>query len=128
MSWRGVYPDIDTISRISYRVTVTATCRLTDASQGGLAISAHRRWAVSFLALSLLLALAAPPLAAQTVDEIIKRGKVIVGVDTTTPIFGLAGPDGQPEGYDPAGRQPYRRVSVLIGPCRCSLTQRSTGC
>jgi polar amino acid transport system substrate-binding protein len=62
---------------------------------------AHRRWAVSFLALSLLLALAAPPLAAQTVDEIIKRGKVIVGVNTTTPIFGLIGADGQPEGYDP---------------------------
>jgi polar amino acid transport system substrate-binding protein len=39
--------------------------------------------------------------SAQTVDEIIKRGKVIVGVNTTTPIFGLVGSDGQPEGYDP---------------------------
>jgi polar amino acid transport system substrate-binding protein len=39
--------------------------------------------------------------AAQNVDEIIKRGKVIVGVNTTTPIFGLVGSDGQPEGYDP---------------------------
>src|SRR5882724_11138274 len=51
---------------------------------------------------ALLLGLA--PLAAasaQTVDEIIKRGKVIVGVNTTTPIFGLVGSDGQPEGYDP---------------------------
>ena len=38
---------------------------------------------------------------AQTVDEIIKRGKVIIGVNTTTPIFGLMGKDGQPEGYDP---------------------------
>jgi polar amino acid transport system substrate-binding protein len=62
---------------------------------------AHRRWAVTLLTFSLLLALAAPPLAAQTVDEIIKRGKVIVGVNTTTPIFGLVGSDGQPEGYDP---------------------------
>ena len=41
------------------------------------------------------------PAAGQTVDEIIKRGKVIVGVSTTTPIFGLMGKDGQPEGYDP---------------------------
>jgi polar amino acid transport system substrate-binding protein len=54
-------------------------------------------------ALSLLLSLiaAALPAAAQTVDEIIKRGKIVVGVNTTTPIFGLMGKDGQPEGYDP---------------------------
>ena len=43
----------------------------------------------------------APSVEAQNVDEIIKRGKVIVGVNTTTPIFGLVGTDGQPEGYDP---------------------------
>ena len=36
-----------------------------------------------------------------TVDDIIKKGKVVVGVNTTTPIFGLMGKDGQPEGYDP---------------------------
>jgi polar amino acid transport system substrate-binding protein len=63
------------------------------------------RRTVVLAALSLLLALSAAPLvpsaAAQTVDEIIKRGKVIVGVNTTTPIFGLVGSDGQPEGYDP---------------------------
>lgn len=41
------------------------------------------------------------PAAAQTVDDIIKRGKVIVGVNTTTPIFGLMGQNGEPEGYDP---------------------------
>jgi polar amino acid transport system substrate-binding protein len=43
------------------------------------------------------------PASAQvvTVDDIIKRGKLIVGVNTTTPIFGLMGKDGQPEGYDP---------------------------
>ena len=62
---------------------------------------AHRRWAVIIARVLALLVPGAPPLAAQTVDEIIKRGKVIVGVNTTTPIFGLAGPDGQPEGYDP---------------------------
>jgi polar amino acid transport system substrate-binding protein len=41
------------------------------------------------------------PARAQTVDDIIKRGKVVIGVNTTTPIFGLMGKDGQPEGYDP---------------------------
>jgi polar amino acid transport system substrate-binding protein len=64
-----------------------------------------RWWPVMLLALSLVLAVSAPPLASpaasQTVDEIIKRGKVIIGVNTTTPIFGLIGADGQPEGYDP---------------------------
>ena len=57
------------------------------------------------VALSIVLGLSASSLvrsaAAQNVDEIIKRGKVIVGVNTTTPIFGLVGSDGQPEGYDP---------------------------
>ena len=64
-----------------------------------------RQWPTMVVVLSLLLALAASarvaPAAAQTVDEIIKRGKVIIGVNTTTPIFGLTGADGQPEGYDP---------------------------
>jgi polar amino acid transport system substrate-binding protein len=41
------------------------------------------------------------PARAQTVDDIIKRGKVVIGVNTTTPVFGLMGKDGQPEGYDP---------------------------
>jgi polar amino acid transport system substrate-binding protein len=53
------------------------------------------------LGLCLSAAFLARPAAAQNVDEIIKRGKVIVGVNTTTPIFGLVGSDGQPEGYDP---------------------------
>ncbi len=58
---------------------------------------------VLFVALSIVLGLSslARSAAAQNVDEIIKRGKVIVGVNTTTPIFGLVGTDGQPEGYDP---------------------------
>jgi ABC-type amino acid transport substrate-binding protein len=58
------------------------------------------RFFASLIAILLVLA----PLAvanAQTVDEIIKRGKVIIGVNTTTPIFGLMGKDGEPEGYDP---------------------------
>jgi len=61
-----------------------------------------RRWSLWLIALPLLLGLSSPPpAAAQTIDEIIKRGKVIVGVNTTTPIFGLIGADGHPEGYDP---------------------------
>ena len=64
-----------------------------------------RRRPMFFVALLLGLCLSAAflarPAAAQNVDEIIKRGKVIVGVNTTTPIFGLVGTDGQPEGYDP---------------------------
>src|SRR5215467_6034925 len=56
-------------------------------------------WTTLFLALGIVIATV--PARAQTVDEIIKRGKVIIGVNTTTPIFGLVGTDGQPEGYDP---------------------------
>jgi polar amino acid transport system substrate-binding protein len=52
--------------------------------------------------LGLLATIYAPsPSKAQTIDDIIKRGKIVVGVNTTTPIFGLMGQDGQPEGYDP---------------------------
>ena len=50
-------------------------------------------------------AFASAPVSAQTkiqtMDDIISAGKIVVGVSTTTPIFGLMGPDGQPEGYDP---------------------------
>jgi polar amino acid transport system substrate-binding protein len=64
-----------------------------------------RRRTVFLVVLSIVLGLwmssLARSAAAQNVDEIIKRGKVIVGVNTTTPIFGLVGSDGQPEGYDP---------------------------
>ena len=66
------------------------------------------RWLKLLLSLSIaamvgmFAALQAPrPAAAQTIDEIIKRGKIIVGVNTTTPIFGLLGQNGEPEGYDP---------------------------
>jgi len=44
---------------------------------------------------------AAPAAAEQTIDEIIKKGTIVVGVSTTTPIFGLIGKNGEPEGYDP---------------------------
>ncbi|HYR39990.1 MAG TPA: transporter substrate-binding domain-containing protein [Methylomirabilota bacterium] len=64
-----------------------------------------RRRTVWLVSLLLLLGfsgcLVVGPAAAQTVDEIIKRGKVVIGVNTTTPIFGLMDKDGHPEGYDP---------------------------
>jgi hypothetical protein len=42
--------------------------------------------------LALIAAIGAPnSSSAQTIDDIIKRGKIIVGVNTTTPIFGLMG-------------------------------------
>jgi polar amino acid transport system substrate-binding protein len=54
-----------------------------------------------FLVFAVALLAMQMPARAQTVDDIIKRGKVVIGVNTTTPIFGLMGKDGQPEGYDP---------------------------
>jgi polar amino acid transport system substrate-binding protein len=56
-------------------------------------------WAFAALAFGIMISSHAA--TAQTVDEIIKRGKVLIAVDTTTPIFGMMGKDGQPEGYDP---------------------------
>lgn len=56
---------------------------------------------IGAMALGLAAFCAAAPASAQSVDDIIKRGKVIIGINTTTPIFGLMGKDGQPEGYDP---------------------------
>ena len=38
---------------------------------------------------------------AQTVDEIIKRGKVVIAVDVTTPPYGRMGANGEPEGHEP---------------------------
>ena len=55
-------------------------------------------------AIGLFAAMQAPTPAAaqqQSIDDIIKKGKIVVGVSTTTPIFGLIGANGEPEGYDP---------------------------
>lgn len=37
---------------------------------------------------------------AQTIDDIIAKGKVVIAVDPTSAPFGVTGPDGQPDGYD----------------------------
>jgi polar amino acid transport system substrate-binding protein len=39
--------------------------------------------------------------AAQTIDEIIQRGKVVIALDGSNPPFGSLGKDGQNEGYEP---------------------------
>src|ERR1700737_2107431 len=59
------------------------------------------RWVRCFAALLLLAVANAPgPVAAQTLDEIIKRGTVLIGVDTGTPPFGVTNKDQQPDGAD----------------------------
>jgi polar amino acid transport system substrate-binding protein len=44
--------------------------------------------------------LSAAPGEAQTVDEIIKRGKVVIAVDTTVPPYGMLDASNQPSGID----------------------------
>jgi len=57
---------------------------------------------VAAFAIGLVSVLHAPAASAlQTIDDIIKKGTIVVGVSTTTPIFGLIGQQGEPEGYDP---------------------------
>jgi polar amino acid transport system substrate-binding protein len=53
------------------------------------------------IAIGFLAASHAQAQAPQTIDDIIKKGTIVVGVSTTTPIFGLIGANGEPEGYDP---------------------------
>ena len=60
--------------------------------------------------------LAASPAGAQTTDEIIKRGKVIIGVNTTTPIFGLWATTASPRATTPTSRA----WSASISACRSS--------
>ena len=59
-----------------------------------------RRWVVLAACLAVLLVTAISPASAQTVDDIIKRGHLIVGMDVANPPFGSLGADGQPAGYD----------------------------
>ena len=59
------------------------------------------------LALSLGLAacFALAPAAAQSVDDIVKRGEIVVGVDLTNPPWGFLDASQQPAGFDPAYAQ-----------------------
>ena len=55
---------------------------------------------VLFGALVLCAASLVSPASAQTVDEIISRGKLIVAIDTTTPPYGFLDADLKPTGFD----------------------------
>jgi polar amino acid transport system substrate-binding protein len=47
-----------------------------------------------------IVSLSAMPGEAQTVDEIIKRGKVVIAIDTTVPPYGMLDTNNQPTGID----------------------------
>jgi len=47
-----------------------------------------------------IIGLSAAPGNAQTVDEIIKRGKVVIAIDTTVPPYGMLDTNNQPTGID----------------------------
>jgi polar amino acid transport system substrate-binding protein len=63
-------------------------------------LSHLKRWVGLAACLAVLLAAAAPLARAQSVDDIIKRGRLLVGMDVANPPFGSLGTDGQPDGYD----------------------------
>jgi len=50
--------------------------------------------------LLVLVAMSAVPARAQLLDEIVKRGKVQIAVDTGTPLFGITDANMQPDGAD----------------------------
>ena len=52
------------------------------------------------LAAIAIVGLSAAPGEAQTVDEIIKRGKVVIAIDTTVPPYGMLDTSNQPTGID----------------------------
>ena len=52
------------------------------------------------LAAMAIVGLSAEPARAQTVDEIIKRGKVVIAIDTTVPPYGMLDANNQPTGID----------------------------
>lgn len=64
--------------------------------------SAAHALAAAALALAGLLCLAGPPAMAQTTDEIVQRGKILVAIDTNNPPWGFLDSGMQPEGIDVA--------------------------
>ena len=73
-------------------------------TQEGTMSSFRRRLVLGLVcAASLAFAATLPPSArAQTVDEIIKRGKVQIAIDITNPPHGTMGADMKPDGYEVA--------------------------
>ena len=61
---------------------------------------AGKRAGLMLAALALAALSAVAPAAAQTVDEIVARGKLLVAIDTTTPPYGFLDKDLKPTGFD----------------------------
>jgi polar amino acid transport system substrate-binding protein len=57
-------------------------------------------WALAAATAAVLTVGAAAPSQAQTPDDIIKRGKLVVAIDTTTPPYASLDSNNQPVGYD----------------------------
>ena len=66
--------------------------------------SFKRRFILGFVAIAAISLVAILPqiASAQTVDEIIKRGKIQIAIDITNPPHGTMGADMQPDGYEVA--------------------------
>ena len=58
-----------------------------------------RRTATAIVA-ALCAAMWVAPATAQSLDDIVRRGKVMIAEDPTSGPFGITGPDGKPDGYD----------------------------
>ena len=88
-----------------------------------------QRLAAAF-AIGLIAVVSAPAAAAlQTIDDIIKKGTIVVGVSTTTPIFGLIGQQGEPEGYDPdVARLLAKYLESKSSSCRSRVPTASRNC
>jgi polar amino acid transport system substrate-binding protein len=57
---------------------------------------------IAAVSLALGALLASAPAGAQTVDEIVKRGEIVVGIDLTNPPWGFLDEKQEPAGFDPA--------------------------
>jgi polar amino acid transport system substrate-binding protein len=61
----------------------------------------HRAFWLSLIAFAFVSVQLARPAAAQTIDDILQRKKIVIAIDTTNAPFSSMGKDGQPEGYEP---------------------------
>jgi polar amino acid transport system substrate-binding protein len=59
-----------------------------------------RKMAAGLIGMAALAAVAVTPVQAQTPDEIISRGKVVIAIDTTVPPYGMLDANNQPAGID----------------------------
>src|SRR5262245_6759754 len=81
-------------------------------------------------AAALFCSLAALPASAQTVDEIIKKGELVVGIDLTNAPWGFLDAKQEPAGFDPAFAKLVAdklgvklRIERVTGPTRIPYLQ-----